>query len=850
VAPLIDIRALAQAQGHDNNGDVTIPGYERVNNEPILISGNASHEILHEDVGSWNPGFSQFMETPDLLLSAGLEPGDSRLYYLVPRDFTGNYGDTVGIIVTVPDSDAPPAPWAVRSVEHVGNPLTTVDDELFISWDQVDVLGYHRRHQHGRVYCNLNTARLDQELRFVPEGKNCDDHPNFVVDLDVDHYLVYRFENQHEAGQFTDTDGDGRSDRGERIPANVTDSDLTRTTIGTACNSASFPTVAVTPNRLVEKVLASTATSRASGRKVLEFHDPTPSTNKGQVYWYRLASVDSSGNLSGLSSPVRGFFPDSDLPPRINPSTITFGREICTYQVIQTETFFEFAVDQTRDADSVRVDCGEPVSGGGPLFSTTFPIVTLASGDAGVEPNTEQCAQLTQNCRDLTMSVDYLQGGQSLAGLSSYAQFSNCPTSKTSVNTVLQEDCGQLITIKPGDVVGKPTLNVPIPAGMCLNIYRDYNGKTHHYKTICPPQTLQSPDLAGLGGNQVCLSLAYQNQNNEVGPKYALPCFIQPPSGPPDAPQPVVIAFPGAASSEISWMPPEAQVIGTLVEWYRDGDAPGSTSGGSEFFAHPGQGTNEGIIKKSIPIIAEPAGVDWEELWCFRLRSVGKPLSGSTDGTLSEWSAVRCDVRVPAGAVLPNYIPWPKIPTPPLGDELFDLYLQGDGLPVVRMSDAPVLFSGQCEYESAPTNCIIGNKQTCLSKARAAVIGLCGDFCSSLRASMADKMNFVVYRQSTDNVADALSYSEYVQVSPLVNELRCDTAISQSASPQGTLLDPYFSLVDFTLSPPDRNWDGLRMIYVDNAPHIGGRWYRYQFVYFGVDGEIIKERLSAWVEAN
>ncbi|MCB1738939.1 MAG: hypothetical protein KDK91_01110, partial [Gammaproteobacteria bacterium] len=87
----IDIRQLAMGLAHDADGNVQIPGLQKVNDQPIPVSGSAQKDTT--DVG-WNPDFAQFVESIRDLAAVGVGPGDKRAYYLVPRDLTGNYGQT------------------------------------------------------------------------------------------------------------------------------------------------------------------------------------------------------------------------------------------------------------------------------------------------------------------------------------------------------------------------------------------------------------------------------------------------------------------------------------------------------------------------------------------------------------------------------------------------------------------------------------------------------------------------------------------------------------------------------------------------------------------------------------
>ena len=216
--PALDIRALAAGVAHDSNGNVAIPGLVKVNDQPIVVSGSPEKEVRYQ---SFNAPYFQAKDAAAALIAAGLQPGDDLGYYLVGRDFTGNYGATAVAVhpvtlspdaVTIPDTRPPPAPWKIRTVQK-----TYGSEEFRLVWDHVDVRNYYSDYQLGRTYCNLETARFDLELTYVAAGEDCETDMNREVPLDIADYLIYRFDTFEEARRFTDTDGDGVSDADERV---------------------------------------------------------------------------------------------------------------------------------------------------------------------------------------------------------------------------------------------------------------------------------------------------------------------------------------------------------------------------------------------------------------------------------------------------------------------------------------------------------------------------------------------------------------------------------------------------------------------------------------------------------
>ncbi len=861
----LDIRLLAAASPHDPSGRVSLPGLEKLNDQPILVSGSTDVEQTNE---GWNPDFFQYMETATEVAEKGLRPGDSRAYYIVARDFTGNYGATEGLLVTVPDTVAPPAPWSVRTVKNVET------DSFSLQWDQVDLLNYHKSHQNGRTYCNLNTARFDGELRYVPEGENCDDHHQRVVDLKIKDYLVYRFLNSEDAANFSDMDGDGFSDISERIPA---PGNPNLTLPGTACDAATGPASGkkfLVPGS-ANPVPATAFTSRKSGRKVIIFEDAAPANNKGLVYWYRIASRDLDGNVSALSEPVRGFFPERKTPASCGLDSISFGSKECGYSLNVHAPVADkpYALDLTGTADYVATSCfKDGTTNQGNFVRVQSYIRPLDDGTRGADLSDVHCSRLTNDCGNQAINISYEKEGGEVLASGPAGIMPKLATCDTVNRSELRRNCKAtfISPIEGGDIItGEPVLkwgiegsNCQPTANTCINIYRDIGDEAFREQTICPNTTgeleLDLADLPSMGGDSVCLSFAISNENGEVSGKTRLPCFSFRPDQAPSTPQPLDITFaPGLADATVSWLPSEQPVTGTLIEWYKNGDNETVRIFNSDFIPHSGITAKDGIVSVVKSVGVEPTGTDWSEEWCFRIRSVGKAVSGD-NGSMSGWSQPLCGLRLPVAAVPPEYIPWPGIETPPLLGGLSIKYLPDKGWPVTMLSEeitpttlgcdlitgiqaCDVLEKGGCNLQSGPT----------APKTQA---HQCVDFCSAVTKSLRGNLGFVVYRQSTSDTADPTTFSSYVQVSPLIGHAQCERTFTAPAwgGPlsiiTSTLDDPFIKLLEFRNS--GGNWDGIRAVFVDNYPHVSKRWYRYQYVYFSNQGEITGLRTTSWFQAQ
>ncbi len=184
---------------YDSEGRVEFEKLIKLNDVPIIISGEAEHENLND---GWNPPFSQFLQQKNELVPLNMKPGETYTYYLVAKDFTGNYGQTAHIDVTVPNLIAPPSPWSVRSITNVAKPK---EEAFKLTWQQVNVPNYYRAFKNDRVYCNLDSAQSEKILRFAPEEATCSSKVQVEVMLEPEEYLIYSFDSVASAEFFQDS---------------------------------------------------------------------------------------------------------------------------------------------------------------------------------------------------------------------------------------------------------------------------------------------------------------------------------------------------------------------------------------------------------------------------------------------------------------------------------------------------------------------------------------------------------------------------------------------------------------------------------------------------------------------
>jgi hypothetical protein len=822
--PLRDIRLEAAGILHLPDGTVPIPGLSKVNDQPIVILGTPEREGRHK---GFNAKYHNIRDVAESLAAAGFEPGDTLGYYLVARDLTGNYGTTARLAATIRDTRRPPAPWNLATVQR------DYDDEFHLTWDHVDVRNYYADFQLHRTYCNLETARFDKELDFVGARQDCEVDLPREVPLDINEYLIYRFESIGKARDFVDSDGDGVSDSDEQIAIGGL-SFPQYSDPGTACDAGMVPGGAI--NYLVDVISASAspyAIMRDSGRLIIDYRDTAgPILQKAKVFWYRVASRTPSGKVSHLSAPRRARARDRDVPELSDLPGVALETLECDYFAsLAASGDPHFAIDATnyKVATSARAECTEPAFGGTVRFDV--PIEDDPGGGArGAELDPGGCTSLTNLCAGAAdAAVSFFDAnGDVLNSIAHAGGFGSvCPITQVAT---LNPDCIAR-PIVPGEALpGPPDLVLPVLVDVCLNLYHDIGGESFKFATICPgdpPPNFKFPTLDG----EICLSYSLSDDNNSVSAKYNFPCFtLFLPI--PDAPQAVEFAFTdGTTDAQLLFVPPERPVTGTILEWYQKGE----TGRERVFEAHADHRGSDGLLQVDVTLNTPPPLPGVQEEWCFRGRSIAR------SGTLSPWSTQACGFRLPIGETVTEYLPWPKIPKPAKGAiDLEADYLSDDGRAVVLLSN-PIII-GSCGITPGQCDGQVGGGQ-CLSPPDVRHLSDCPEICNTLNIQLKEPLGFVAYRQS--KASPTGTPSEFAQVSPVIDLLRCE---SDSSAPFiKAIEDPFIKLLEFQAPQP---WPGIRLVFLDRTPHIESEWYRYQFVYLDALGEITGYRNTNWIEAN
>ncbi|MEM9553656.1 MAG: hypothetical protein AAGC60_05305 [Acidobacteriota bacterium] len=832
----VDLTALAAAAGHDADGRVQIPGLEQVNSQPIVISGSADTVDMYSGL---DPAFAQFMETQPELAAHGLEPGDRRAYYLVPRDQSGNWGETTAIAVSIPDREAPPAAWSVRAFPD------QVNGQVRILWPDMTVGAYYERNQHRRTYCNLGTSRTDRRLEYVGEDELCEDRQPLGIDLAIAEYRVYRFEDSGRSATFVDRDGDGFHDGEERSRFDE---------VGSACDpSLPDPGLSTLENNLVAALSPEEATVRQSGRRVMEYSDPTPAGDLGSNYWYRIAAVDESGNVGPLSIPVRGFLPDRSAPVRHDLiGSIELHRRVCRYEARPTPPPADgrtIAVDTSSDAVArlLRLSCASAPETVVPKLFLPFE-----EGQAGrrVASLTEsQCDSLLDpgtGCGAGGLLVEYLgRYGQVLDTAPYPNGLQECP----AVGSVLEESCEESTTeiVDHGDVIPEDEGPFLDPSGspLCVRVYRDLGGRKLRWRTVCPGDGPVALDFPDAGGDPICLALAWMNENAQLSAQYNLPCFSRPAR--PSPPSPITIEFqPGESEATLRFAQANRPADGALLEWRRKGD-PASRQ--VRYTARDGQAALGTAEQLSIDVGPEPEGEEWREEWCFRGFSVGGMLPGDAGSGYSDWSEEVCSDRLPVAAAVVEALPWPAIESPPIGPPLQAAFAQSDDIGLVLLSERLQDVPGACLPEPALPTC----DPSALPQGMPPLgcVGEPGDpplpvqsrcsLCSSLNEAAAVTRPMIAYRQWRSG--DAGPASDFHQISPLLNGPWCE-AVGGTQTASTFLDDPWYRVINVD---PMHDWAGYRLVFTDRFPYRDDQQLRYKFVFLDGRGEISGFRISNWI---
>lgn len=828
-----DLAAEAAAAGFDARGNPELPGLQRVNEGPLNDPGGAV-------------AGPKWVETPAELARAGVRPGDRRAYYLVARDFTGNYGPTEVAIVEVPNLTRPPAPWSIRSFADQTGAGLRAGQNLALRWEAVNLENYLATFNNTRRACNLAEARTTGVLEFVGPDEDCASDPRRHVRLDVAGYAIYRFADFSSAEQFRDSDGDGVDDFVER--PEVMQCDGTRQPAG-----AESHRVWPAPIQAIEL---------DSGRQVMRFADQVPAAERGRVFWYRVASYTPDGRFSHLSAPVRGLFPDRELPesPVVNmrrPDNVPNG---CRANVTRTEGPWSFELAFRDAGRTLDLACGG------------VPVDSLTADQLG-----ESCEKIAFDCAGLPISISYPavdDTGGVACEAEVPAEVAFCAAGEVIIEPTFEPGT---VPVATGEVTAGPVeIEVVAPnAETCVSLSQEIDGEYARVGTSCGTEDPGRVSLSVPAG-YFCGYAVSQDANNNVSVPEATPCVLV--TGTLNAPgMPQLLDFDVTSNAaQLRWRLPIEPLAAVMVRLEHE---PAEGEPRSEVFSVPVAGFGAGDPVSHVRTVAGLAGE--VDRWCVSLRSLGTH-GEEQQGRVSQWTPRRCVSRAELAETPPVYLPWPSVDGPlgrarlQAGATLLPL-LYANSIDVVTFSaqvpqseavqaiggdDAlEVLGSqplyaievgrldglesnGDCSYDTAA---VTGYPplpvMTCIGSGRRQV-----------EATLASAAGFIVYRQArrADGTVD-----DWQQVSPLIEFAHWDrdvVEINDRPLEIFRLNDPFLKIV-----PVNRQADAWRILYFDRYPQMNGlaaifsgerRDYRYQLVYFDDLQRPVSWRPSDWIELS
>ncbi|MHA7879549.1 MAG: hypothetical protein ACX931_07150 [Saccharospirillum sp.] len=800
-APSRDLAAEARSLDHDRYGRPRFPDLERVNDSLLTISPD-DRELTPE-----------WLETRPDLLKAGLQPGDKRAYYLVPRDLTGQYGPSVETLVVVGDLARPPAPWNVRPF------LNEAQQRVELTFRSPTIADYREDWGRDRRFCNPDTANADGYLSYVANDEDCATDTPRRVQLDIDEYLVYRFSTFSEASRFKDSDGDGVADGTERP-------------LGLQCDPLTpFAGYRIPTQQEVEPL--------PSGEQV-RLIDETPAQNKGDVYWYRLASRSVSGRLSLLSEPIRVNFPERALPEPPVVEVTQPGTELCgcTVDTTPDKVWSFFSELTTPQGGNLSVQC----SGLSVSPSYALDDGAIAGADSPLCQNETFTSQCTDNA---TRTFTYTSNdGQSVS--CTMDAFNGVNLCQQAAVRIRPDYCQAQVPAPIGVVAGPLQITVtPVDPAHCVSLNQQVDGDSVNLGTSCGSgsATFEYDHVAG----EFCGFAVTHDANNNVSATTQIGCRSIPAQSSwtlspalPRALTPV-----GDTRLAVQWqLPAQAQSMVEIEVTRREpaGMAPIRTR------VPAVAQTEAGLQSLQIDVPAQSADA---EQWCLRVRTFA-PTAEVGSPRYSQWSAPLCEARLASGVSPPEWLPWPELAEVPEGEPLAshisdDVYFASTTVPI---SNGVYLPLGEFVY-ATNTHCQV----PVYSRNSLGDVDLTppesGRYLTDLRclnpgyaraqSVLGEHLNFMVFRQA--RAADG-QRSGFVQVTPMIERVHWVEMFDEKGTQflGHRLQDPYvWAFAD--ADQPGR----VELVFYDRAGLLNGYDYRYQVVYFDADRRLRQWRATNWL---
>ena len=694
--PVSDIASLvSNSTTVDANGDYVFRGLEKVNEVPLLLSNSEGEEE------------TLFLETKNLLKKAGLKPGDKRWYYLVAKDFTGHYGPTVKLKVVIPNLLPPATPWGVRVIEH--------DKKAKLIWQKVNVANYVKYHKNSRKFCNVGTLGSKERLRFVDKDGTCGTK-EIEVNLNVDKYYVYRFDNPSEAAKFQDSDLDGIGDLDEAD--------------GKVCEALPLEDIKKSDSPLVGIIDA----NDFANEKFITFVDEGVTHSK--YYWYKIVAASDGithdiGSI--MTTPIRAMIPNRTLPQKaeVELKACSSSAYIIASDPLDRNSE-HLAYDGTGLAKNIKVT-GEIFSHYGERLNTSG--ATLLP----VEDGYVEFPKGWRNCQIGT--IKFLdEKGDVLASktLSANPSFEECEARE--LYSLKKNDCENvgLEKVYDGqDLYTFPIIFLPetIKENECLELTNLIGKKRYKTGMVCDKvDKIDTKDLnlSNLGkGEKFCLGVNMLNENNQYSPTTYLPCFGVVDQAKPSRPDMRKIKV-NENNITVAWVSPYEKIASTVVSLYNNEDINKSYL---RTFSHPDHMNSVNMDTLSISRDINETVDDTNRMqeWCAKVKSIG------FNGKTSEWSSEMCTKNSEDGNEIEEVnLAWPEIKS--------------------------VSKAGTFDFSYDPD---LGQISTKLSE---------GTFKKTSKEItrqieynlQSQKLNLIFYRQSRKNGV----WSNYIQVSPLINKIK------------------------------------------------------------------------------
>ena len=826
--PVVDLAALAATLGHDQRGNIKFSGLEPVNEFLIIAEGNDAQ-------GQRQPAY---FESPVQLEAAGLKPGDKRFYYIAPIDFAGHIGKTTGTIVQVPDRLKPATPWNIEFKQATGS-----IDRASLEWDSHTLANYTAYYEQSRVICNADTTAVDGKIEYAASLAACDSAIHSRIDIET--YLVYRFQTAQQSAGFSDADGDGFTDVDEKTAGS------------NACDATSKPADSTT-KYLIKQDNYSTI-DLANGRKKIRFNDTflTQEENIGNTFWYRIASKTADGNISPLSAPIRGVFWDRVLPQK--PTFTAFRTGNCCN--LTTSGGENWALsDEVEQLGSLSLLFSSDAN------SQTSPLNTLQFSD----PESTLCKDKDSPIeafwgRDIPGRELIYPGAEPGSLQQSYCQVAipeSMDLCKTGSWKLEKASCEQPVIT--GDIVDGPvliTVNTEEEGG-CVILWSKIAGQYTRVGSSCGTDQLSSLVYEAQPGE--CIFGQSQDTSGNQSPLTEVVCTTAASSSPPGPPQ--VISFnAGTDSSDFSWRLPLEPTAITLVEITSDVSENEQSESDFQLLSIPNAGFIPGKIFEDTASIHQLIGA--RDQWCIRMKALAPVAQDALEALSSDWSNRICSTRRTRTDLSTEYMPWPLVENVSV-EHGFNVRATKDFIDtaqgmayektsiIIPFASPTIIALGN--DEGGVLDCIINDRSANFDETDSTDSGLlllgrnvtCPSLFSKERLQVKPLIDlpFIVYRQARTVGGEV---GKWVQVSPLINTIFWEFFLDKdNVTKIWRLNDPYFKFFRPTYSPSSL-WV---LSFIDRYPHIAGYEYRYQLVSFTEDHAIDTIKISAglnepWVKA-